>query len=56
VLTFYGGAIADHVPRRLIVVGADPRASTPEELARFMQDDTERLRKIIKAANIKPAQ
>ena len=44
------------IKQRLIVVGADPRASTPEELARFMQDDTERLRKIIKAANIKPAQ
>ena len=43
------------IQQRLIVVGADPRASTPEELARFMRDDTERLRRIIKAANIKPA-
>jgi len=40
------------VKQRLVVVGADPRSSTPEELGRFMREDTERIRKVIKAGNI----
>jgi len=38
--------------QRFVVVGADPRSSTPEELGRFMREDTERIRKVIKAGNI----
>jgi tripartite-type tricarboxylate transporter receptor subunit TctC len=41
------------VKQRLIAIGADPRSSTPEELARFMKTDTERLRKIIQSAGLK---
>jgi tripartite-type tricarboxylate transporter receptor subunit TctC len=40
------------VKQRLVAVGADPRSSTPEELGRFMREDTERIRKVIKAGNI----
>ncbi len=41
------------VAQRLSVQGAEPRASTPEELTRFMQDDTRRLGGIIRFAGIK---
>ena len=41
------------VAQRLSVQGAEPRASTPEELRRFMQEDTKRLGGIIRSAGIK---
>ncbi len=41
------------VAQRLSVQGAEPRASTPEELTRFMQEDTKRLGGIIRSAGIK---
>lgn len=41
------------IRQRLIAQGADPRSSTPEDLARFLKEDTERLRKIIKIAGVK---
>jgi tripartite-type tricarboxylate transporter receptor subunit TctC len=41
------------VAQRLSVQGAEPRSSTPEELTRFMQEDTKRLGAIIRYAGIK---
>ena len=41
------------VAQRLSVQGAEPRASTPGELSRFMQEDTKRLGGIIRSAGIK---
>lgn len=42
------------VRQGLIAIGADPRSSTPEELAAFMKNDTERLRQIIRSAGLRP--
>jgi tripartite-type tricarboxylate transporter receptor subunit TctC len=39
--------------QRLASQGAEPRSSTPEELAKFMRVESERWRKVIKAAGIK---
>jgi tripartite-type tricarboxylate transporter receptor subunit TctC len=41
------------VAQRLSVQGAEPRTSSPEELARFIQQDTKRLSAIIRSAGIK---
>jgi tripartite-type tricarboxylate transporter receptor subunit TctC len=41
------------VALRLSGQGAEPRSSTPEELARFMQDDYQRLGAVIRSAGIK---
>jgi tripartite-type tricarboxylate transporter receptor subunit TctC len=41
------------VAQRLSVQGAEPRASTPEELTRFIEEDTKRLGAIIRFAGIK---
>ena len=45
-------AVATEPGPAIVVVGADPRSSTPEELGRFMREDTERIRKVIKAGNV----
>jgi tripartite-type tricarboxylate transporter receptor subunit TctC len=39
--------------QRLAVQGAEPSPSTPEQLARYMLEEQERWRKVIKGANIK---
>jgi tripartite-type tricarboxylate transporter receptor subunit TctC len=39
--------------QRLVSQGAEPRSSTPEELTRFMHVESERWKKVIKAANIR---
>jgi tripartite-type tricarboxylate transporter receptor subunit TctC len=39
--------------QRLAGQGAEPRSSTPEELAKFMQVESQRWKKVIKAANIR---
>jgi tripartite-type tricarboxylate transporter receptor subunit TctC len=39
--------------QRLMAQGADPRSTTPEALGQFMREDTERLKKVIRAAGIK---
>ncbi len=39
--------------QRLAVQGADPRSSTPEGLARYMREEHERWKKVIKSANIR---
>jgi len=39
--------------QRLATQGAEPRSSTPEELAKFMQVESQRWKKVIKAANIR---
>jgi tripartite-type tricarboxylate transporter receptor subunit TctC len=39
---------------RLASQGAVPRASTPEEFARFIDEDRARLQKIIRTAGVKP--
>jgi tripartite-type tricarboxylate transporter receptor subunit TctC len=39
--------------QRLAAQGAEPRSSTPEELAKFMQVESARWNKVIKAANIR---
>ena len=39
--------------QRLAVQGADPQSSTPEGLARYMREEHERWKKVIKTANIK---
>ena len=41
------------VAHRLASQGAEPRSSTPGELARFMQDDFKRLSAVIRSAGIK---
>ena len=41
------------IAQRLSLQGAEPKASTPEDLARFMQEDTARLGNIIRTAGIK---
>jgi tripartite-type tricarboxylate transporter receptor subunit TctC len=41
------------VAQRLSVQGAEPRASTPEELTQLMQEDTKRLGAVIRSAGIK---
>ena len=41
------------IAQRLSLQGAEPKASTPEDLARFMQEDTTRLGNIIRTAGIK---
>jgi len=47
-------ALADReVARQLIEQGAEPAPTTPQELARFMKEDTERWAKIIKDRNLK---
>jgi tripartite-type tricarboxylate transporter receptor subunit TctC len=38
--------------RRYAEVGANPVGNTPEEMAAFMREDTERWRAVIKAGNI----
>jgi tripartite-type tricarboxylate transporter receptor subunit TctC len=42
------------VAQKLTSQGADPAPGTPEELARYMRSDSERWKKVIKAAGIKP--
>jgi tripartite-type tricarboxylate transporter receptor subunit TctC len=42
------------VSQRLTAQGADPAPGTPESLARYMRDDHERWKKVIKAARITP--
>jgi tripartite-type tricarboxylate transporter receptor subunit TctC len=39
--------------QRLASQGAEPRSSTPEALAKFMRDETERWKKVIRSAGIK---
>jgi tripartite-type tricarboxylate transporter receptor subunit TctC len=41
------------VAQRLSSQGAEPRSSTPEELAKFMQEDTKRLGAVIRFAGIR---
>lgn len=41
------------VSQRLAVQGADPSPSTPEQLGRYMQEEQNRWRKVIKSANLK---
>jgi len=41
------------IAQRLASQGAEPRSSTPEELARFIQDDFKRLGAVIRSARIK---
>jgi tripartite-type tricarboxylate transporter receptor subunit TctC len=42
------------VAQKLSSQGADPAPGTPEELARYMRNDHERWKKVIKSAGIKP--
>jgi tripartite-type tricarboxylate transporter receptor subunit TctC len=42
------------VKEQLAAQGAEPIASTPEELRRFLQNEIEVWTKLIKAANIRP--
>ena len=42
------------VAQKLTSQGADPAPGTPEDLARYMRSDSERWKKVIKAAGIKP--
>jgi tripartite-type tricarboxylate transporter receptor subunit TctC len=47
-------ALADpEVSNQLVAQGAEPAPTTPQELARFMKDDTARWAKIIKDRNLK---
>lgn len=39
--------------QRLAVQGADPSPSTPEQLGRYMLEEQNRWRKVIKSANLK---
>jgi tripartite-type tricarboxylate transporter receptor subunit TctC len=39
--------------QRLASQGAEPRSTTPAELAIFMRDETERWKKVIKSAGIR---
>jgi tripartite-type tricarboxylate transporter receptor subunit TctC len=39
---------------RLLVEGADPASSTPEEFATFLRTEIEKWAKVINAANIQP--
>jgi tripartite-type tricarboxylate transporter receptor subunit TctC len=41
------------VAQRLMPNGAEPSSSTPEELTRYMKEESARWSKVIKAANIK---
>jgi tripartite-type tricarboxylate transporter receptor subunit TctC len=41
------------VVQRLSAQGAEPRSSTPEELARFIEEDTRRLAAVIRFAGIR---
>jgi tripartite-type tricarboxylate transporter receptor subunit TctC len=41
------------VAQRLSSQGAEPRASSPEELTRFIEEDTKRLGAVIRFAGIK---
>jgi tripartite-type tricarboxylate transporter receptor subunit TctC len=41
------------VHQRLMSQGAEPSPSTPEELTRYMREESARWAKLIKAANIK---
>ena len=46
-------ALADsEVANLLIAQGAEPAPTTPQELARFIQDDTARWAKLVKARNL----
>jgi tripartite-type tricarboxylate transporter receptor subunit TctC len=50
-----GKILADpEVQQRLTTQGADPAPGTPESLARYMREDHERWKKVIKSAGIKP--
>jgi len=40
--------------QRMASQGAEPRTSSPEELAQFMRVEAERWKKVIKTAGIKP--
>ena len=42
-----------NMAQRLVSQGAEPRASTPEVLARFVREDTEKLRRVIRSSGIK---
>ena len=44
---------APEMSQRLASQGAEPRSSTPEELTRFMQVESERWKKVIKVAGMK---
>jgi tripartite-type tricarboxylate transporter receptor subunit TctC len=44
---------APEVGQRLMSQGAEPSASTPEELTRYMRDESARWAKVIKAAGVK---
>ncbi|HEY2136817.1 MAG TPA: tripartite tricarboxylate transporter substrate binding protein [Xanthobacteraceae bacterium] len=48
-----GTADAD-MRKRLVTLGAEPRAMTPAEFSRFITDEIEKWRKVIKFAAIKP--
>jgi tripartite-type tricarboxylate transporter receptor subunit TctC len=45
---------APEMAQRMASQGAEPRTSSPEELAQFMRVEAERWRKVIKTAGIKP--
>lgn len=42
------------VARRFAAQGAEPRSTTPEELARFQREEYERWKRVIRSAGIKP--
>ena len=42
------------VAQKLVAIGADPAPGTPEDLARYMRADSERWKKVIRTAGIKP--
>jgi tripartite-type tricarboxylate transporter receptor subunit TctC len=42
------------IAQRLTAQGADPAPGTPEDLARYMRNDHERWKKVIRSAGIKP--
>jgi len=45
---------APEIAQRLAGEGADPAPGPPESLAKFMRVETERLKKLIKFAGLKP--
>lgn len=49
-----GAALNDaEVTALLVAQGAEPAPTTPQELARFMQEDTARWAKLVKDRNLK---
>ena len=46
-------ALEHSMRQRLSVQGAEPSPGTPEQLGRYMREEQDRWRKVIKSANLK---